>query len=176
MAGDRRGGSVWRNPAVVAALGAAIIAGTFGLASSLLTNGDGSTSDVSTSGGSTTSSKAAVVTIGVPAAGAAVGQRIRAQGTASLPSMQQLWLVVEPKPLGRFYPQDGPIHVDNGTWSWPVGFGDDNAGPGDYVLYAVVADGAASQTLKYYSTTDFSGLRQLPSGAVSVASVSVQRR
>ena len=88
-----------------------------------------------------------------------------------------LWLVLYDYNANRHYPQDGPVAVSsNGQWEMTASFGSS----GRYDITALAADQNANETLLLYqaaseSSGDYSGLPALPSGCITLASVTVSR-
>ena len=89
-----------------------------------------------------------------------------------------LWLTLYDYTANRHYPQDGPIAVSsNGQWEMTVSF--ESSGRND--ITALAADQNASEILLQYqaasqSRADYPGLPTLPSGCITLASVTVSRR
>jgi hypothetical protein len=88
-----------------------------------------------------------------------------------------LWLVLYDYNANRHYPQDGPVAVSsNGQWEMTASFGSS----GRYDITALAADQNANETLLLYqaaseSSGDYPGLPALPSGSITLASVTVSR-
>ena len=88
-----------------------------------------------------------------------------------------LWLVLYDYNANRHYPQDGPVAVSsNGQWEMTAFFGNS----GRYDITALAADQNANDNLLLYqaaslSSGDYPGLPALPSGCVTLASVTVAR-
>ncbi len=88
-----------------------------------------------------------------------------------------LWLVLYDYNANRHYPQDGPVVVSsNGQWEMAASFGSS----GRYDITALAADQNANDNLLLYqaaseSSGDYPGLPALPSGCITLASVTVSR-
>ena len=89
-----------------------------------------------------------------------------------------LWLVLYDYNANRHYPQDGPVIVSSdGQWKMNAFF----ESIGRYDITAVAADQNANEILLQYLTASLSradchGLPTLPSGCITLASVTVSRR
>jgi hypothetical protein len=89
-----------------------------------------------------------------------------------------LWLVLFDYNANRHYPQDGPVVVSSdGQWELTAFFGSS----GRYDITALAADKNANEILLAYQTVsqsraDYSGVPTLPSGCITLASVTVSRR
>jgi len=89
-----------------------------------------------------------------------------------------LWLVLYNYNANRHYPQDGPVVVSSdGQWEITAFF----ESIGRYDTTAVAADQNANEVLLLYqaaseSSGDYPGLPALPSGCITLASVTVSRR
>jgi hypothetical protein len=89
-----------------------------------------------------------------------------------------LWLVLYNYNANRHYPQDGPVVVSSdGQWEITAFF----ESIGRYDITAVAADQNANEVLLLYqaaseSSGDYPGLPALPSGCITLASVTVSRR
>ncbi len=88
-----------------------------------------------------------------------------------------LWLALYDYNANRHYPQDGPVAVSsNGQWQMTTSFGSS----GRYDITALAADQNANDNLLLYqaaseSSGDYLGLPALPSGCITLASVTVSR-
>ena len=88
-----------------------------------------------------------------------------------------LWLVLYAYNANRHYPQDGPVAISsNGQWEMNASFGSS----GRYDITALAADKNANESFSLYqaaseSSGDYPGLRVLPSGCITLASVTVSR-
>jgi len=89
-----------------------------------------------------------------------------------------LWLVLFDYNANRHYPQEGPVVVSsNGQWEMTASFGSS----GRYDITALAADKNANEIFILYqaaseSRADYPGLPALPSGCITLASVTVSRR
>ena len=89
-----------------------------------------------------------------------------------------LWLVLYNYNANRHYPQDGPVVVSSdGQWEITAFF----ESIGRHDITAVAADQNANEVLLLYqaaseSSGDYPGLPALPSGCITLASVTVSRR
>jgi hypothetical protein len=100
------------------------------------------------------------------------------KGTAqNIGGQYWLWLVLYDYSANRHYPQDGPVSVSSdGQWEMTASFGSS----GRYDITALAADQNASEILLQYqaaslSRADYPGLTALPSGCITLASVTVSR-
>jgi hypothetical protein len=88
-----------------------------------------------------------------------------------------LWLVLYDYNANRYYPQDGPVAVSsNGQWELTASFGSS----GRHDITALAADKNANEILSLYqaaseSSGDYPGLPAIPSGSITLASVTVSR-
>ena len=88
-----------------------------------------------------------------------------------------LWLVLYDYSANRHYPQDGPVSVSsNGQWEMTASFGSS----GRYDITALAADKNANEIFILYQAAsetsgDHPGLPALPSGCITLASVTVSR-
>jgi hypothetical protein len=88
-----------------------------------------------------------------------------------------LWLVLFDYNANRHYPQEGPIAVSsNGQWEMTVFF----SSSGRYDITALAADKNANEIFILYQAAsetsgDHPGLPALPSGCITLASVTVSR-
>jgi hypothetical protein len=88
-----------------------------------------------------------------------------------------LWLVSYDYNANRYYPQEGPVAVSsNGQWELTASFGNN----GRHDITALAADKNANEILSLYqaaseSSGDYPGLPALPSGSITLASVTVSR-
>ncbi len=88
-----------------------------------------------------------------------------------------LWLALYDYNANRHYPQDGPVAVSsNGQWEMTAFF----ESIGRYDITALAADKDANEILLLYqaaseSSGDYPGLPALPSGCITLASVTVSR-
>ena len=88
-----------------------------------------------------------------------------------------LWLVSYDYNANRYYPQEGPVAVSsNGQWELTASFGSS----GRHDITALAADKNANEILSLYqaaseSSGDYPGLPALPSGSITLASVTVSR-
>jgi len=100
---------------------------------------------------------------------------------ASIPSGQNLWIVLYIPSVGRYYPQAPPVTVkSDGSWSArpSIGTGSDNGKT--FEIMAVVTGANANSEFNNYidtgkSTGSYPGLTSLPAGAQVMDSVSVTR-
>jgi len=94
------------------------------------------------------------------------------KGTYSnIPADRQLWLVIF---IGsNFFPQDGPaVLLPDRTWNYgTIHFG----GPGDFIVYAVLADVEASSLFRQ-SVKQLKSMPQLPAGAEVYDAVNATRK
>jgi hypothetical protein len=117
-------------------------------------------------------------TITTPTNNTRVENSVFVMGTAqNIGGDYHLWLTLYDYTANRHYPQDGPIAVSsNGQWEMTASFGSS----GRYDITALAADQNANETLLLYqaaseSSGDYSGLPALPSGCITLASVTVSR-
>ncbi len=118
-------------------------------------------------------------TITTPVNDTRVENSVFVKGTAHNIEGEQyyLWLVLFDYNANRHYPQDGPIAVSsNGQWEMTASFGDS----GRYDITALAADQNANEIFILYqaagqSSGDYPGLPALPSGCITLASVTVVR-
>jgi len=88
-----------------------------------------------------------------------------------------LWLVLLDYNANRHYPQEGPVVVSsNGQWEMTAFFGSS----GRYDITALAADKNANENFSLYRATneasgEYPGLPALPSGCITLASVTVSR-
>jgi hypothetical protein len=88
-----------------------------------------------------------------------------------------LWLAVYDYDANRHFPEEGPIAVSSdGEWEMTASF----ESIGRYDITALAADQNANEILLQYQSTsqsraDYPGLSALPSGCITLASVTVSR-
>jgi hypothetical protein len=88
-----------------------------------------------------------------------------------------LWLTLYDYNANRYYPQDGPVVVSSdGQWEMTTFFGSG----GRYDITALAADKNANEIFLLYqaaseSSGDYPGLPALPSGCITLASITVVR-
>ena len=119
-------------------------------------------------------------TITTPTNNARVENSEFVRGTARNIEGEQhyLWLVLYDYNANRHYPQDGPVAVSSdGQWEMTAFF----ESIGRYDITALAADQNANEILLQYqaasaSRADYRGLPGLPSGCITLASVTVSRR
>ncbi len=117
-------------------------------------------------------------TITTPTNNTRVENPVFVKGTAqNIGGEFYLWLVLYDYNASRYYPQDGPVVISsNGQWDMNVSFGSS----GRYDITALAADKNANESLLLYqaaseSIGDYPGLPALPSGYITLASVTVSR-
>ena len=117
-------------------------------------------------------------TITTPTNNTRVENSVVVQGTAqNIEGEYCLWLTLYDYNANRHYPQFGPVAVSSdGQWEMTASFGSS----GRYDITALAADKNANEILLQYqadtlSRADFPGLHVLPSGCVTLASVTVVR-
>jgi hypothetical protein len=100
------------------------------------------------------------------------------KGTAqNIGGEYSLWLVLYDYNASRHYPQGGPVAISsNGEWEMTASF--DSSGR--YDITALAADKNANEVLLLYqaaseSSGDYLGLPALPSGCITLASVTISR-
>ncbi|MGZ4865207.1 MAG: hypothetical protein ACXV39_11345 [Halobacteriota archaeon] len=117
-------------------------------------------------------------TITTPTNNSRVENSVFVKGTAqNIGGEYSLWLTLYDYNASRHYPQDGPVAISsNGEWEMTVSF----ESSGRYDITALAADKNAHETLLLYraaseSSGDYPGLSALPSGCITLASVTVSR-
>ena len=118
-------------------------------------------------------------TITTPTNNARVENSEFVRGTAHNIEGEQyfLWLTLYDYNANRHYPQDGPVAVSSdGQWEMTASF----ESSGRYDITALAADQNANEILSQYqaasqSRADYPGLPTLPSGCITLASVTVVR-
>jgi hypothetical protein len=117
-------------------------------------------------------------TITTPTNNTRVENPVFVKGTAqNIEGEYSLWLVLYDYNANRHYPQDGPVAISsNGQWEMTASF----ESSGRYDITALAADQNASEILLQYqaaslSRADYPGLLALPSGCITLASVTVSR-
>lgn len=117
-------------------------------------------------------------TITSPGNNMQVESSVLVQGTAqNITGEYRLWLTVYDYNSNRHYPQGGPVAVSSeGKWHRAVSLESN----GRHDVTAVAADQHANETLLQYraasrSKADYPGLRGLPPGCTTLASVTVVR-
>jgi hypothetical protein len=118
-------------------------------------------------------------TITTPTNNARVENSEFVKGTAHNIEGEQyfLWLTLYDYNANRHYPQDGPVAVSSdGQWEMTASF----ESSGRYDITALAADQNANEILSQYqaasqSRADYPGLPTLPSGCITLASVTVVR-
>ncbi len=117
-------------------------------------------------------------TITTPTNNTPVENSVVVKGTAqNVGEEYGLWLALYDYNANRHYPQFGPVAVSSdGRWEMTVSF----ESSGRYDITALAADKNANEILLQYqadtlSRADFPGLHALPSGCVTLASVTVVR-
>ena len=117
-------------------------------------------------------------TITTPTTNTRVENSVLVRGTAqNIGREYWLWLVLYDYNANRHYPQRGPVAISsNAQWEMTVPFGS----IGRYDITALAADQNANDILSLYqaaseSSGDYPGLSALPSGCITLASVTVTR-
>jgi len=117
-------------------------------------------------------------TITSPTTNARVEDSVLVEGTAqNLGRDHWLWLVLFDYNTSRHYPYRGPIAVSsNGQWQMTAFLGSSAR----YDITTIAADKNANESLLLYqaaseSSGEFLGLSSLPSGCITLASVTVVR-
>jgi len=117
-------------------------------------------------------------TITTPTNNTRVENSVFIKGTAqNIGEEYSLWLVFYDYNANRHYPQDGPVAISiNGQWEMTASF----ESSGRYDITALAADKNANDSLLLYqaaseSSGDYPGLPALPSGCITLASVTVSR-
>jgi hypothetical protein len=115
-------------------------------------------------------------TITTPTNDTRVENSVFVKGTAqNIGGEYFLWLALYDYNANRYYPYYGPVAVSsNGQWEMTAFFGSS----GRYDITALAADKNASEILLLYqaaseSSGDYPGLPALPSGCITLASVTV---
>ena len=131
------------------------------------------------------SATAVEVRISSPPDGATVSKIIEIGGTSNgILISQSLWICVYPPGVQRYYPQDKrdfPIVMGkNGDWSTRVVLDRDIYTGSEFKLCAVVANEASNKKILEYlnkskANKSWSGLRQLPDGALIYDKIAVTR-
>lgn len=98
-----------------------------------------------------------------------------------LPAGQEIWILVYPLEVGKYYPQDQVEYLDNNRWSSSATIGLNGEKGKSFYIYAVLADKQAQQVLKDYTeqaknTNDSPGMPELVEGARICTSVTVTRK
>ncbi|HYC19367.1 MAG TPA: hypothetical protein VEF35_01940 [Candidatus Bathyarchaeia archaeon] len=117
-------------------------------------------------------------TITTPTNNTRVENSVFVKGTAqNIGGEYSLWLVLYDYNAKRHYPQDGPVATSsNGQWKMNASFGSS----GRYDITALAADKNANESLLLYqaageSSRNYPGLPALPSGCITLASVTVSK-
>lgn len=117
-------------------------------------------------------------TITTPTNNTRVENSVFVKGTAqNIEEEYFLWLVLYDYKANRHYPHHGPVAVSsNGQWKMTAFFGSS----GRYDITALAADKKANEILLLYqaageSSGDYPGLPAIPSGCITLASVTVFR-
>jgi len=117
-------------------------------------------------------------TITAPNNNTRVENSVFVTGTAqNIGGEYNLWLVFYDYSANRHYPQEGPLAVSsNGQWEMTAFF----ESSGRYDITAVAADKNANESLLLYqaaseSSGDYPGLPAIPSGCITLASITVSR-
>ncbi len=117
-------------------------------------------------------------TITTPANNTRVENLVFVKGTAqNIGGEYWLWLTLYDYNANRHYPYHGPVVVSaDGQWEMTAFFGSS----GRYDITALAADKNATEIFLLYqasseSSRDYTGLPVLPSGCVTLASVTVVR-
>ncbi len=117
-------------------------------------------------------------TITTPANNTRVENSVVVKGTAqNIGGEYWLWVTVYDYEANRHYPQDGPVAVSSdGKWELAVSFESSRR----HDITALAADKNANEILLQYqadslSRADWPGLPALPSGCITLASVTVSR-
>jgi hypothetical protein len=116
-------------------------------------------------------------TIITPTNNMRVENSVFVKGTAKNIGGEQfyLWLALYDYNANRYYPHQGPVALSsNGQWEMTAFFGSS----GRYDITALAADKNANEILLLYqaaseSSGDYPGLPVLPSGCITLASVTV---
>jgi len=117
--------------------------------------------------------------ITTPVTNTRVEDSVFVKGTAQNVGGEQyyLWLILFDYNANRHYPYHGPVVISSdGQWEMTAFFG----GSGRYDITALAADKNAAEIFLLYQATsessrDYAGLPVLPSGCVTLASVTVVR-
>ena len=117
-------------------------------------------------------------TITTPTNNTRVENSVFVKGTAqNIGGEYNLWLALYDYNANRHYPQDGPVAISsNGRGEMNASFGSS----GRYDITALAADKNANEILLLYqaaseSSGNYPGLPALPSGSITLASVTVSR-
>jgi hypothetical protein len=115
-------------------------------------------------------------TITTPANNTRVENSVIVKGTAQNIEEGQywLWLALYDYDANRYYPHHGPVTILDGQWEMTAFF----RSSGRYDITALAADQAANEMFLEYqaaseSSGDYPGLRAIPSGSITLASVTV---
>ena len=118
-------------------------------------------------------------TITTPTNNTRVEDSVVVKGTAqNIGGDYWLWITLYDYNANRHHPQEGPIAISSdGQWEMTVSF----ESSGRYDIMALAADQNASEILLQYqsasqSRANYPGLSAIPSGCITLASVTVSRR
>lgn len=97
-----------------------------------------------------------------------------------LPQGQEIWILVYPIVIGRYYPQRPVEYLDVNRWVSSISVGNDRDNGKSFYIYAVLADEEAQRVLKDYmeqveKTNDSQGMPDLVKGARICSAVTVTR-
>ena len=117
-------------------------------------------------------------TITTPTNDTRVEDSVVVKGTAqNIGGDYWLWITLYDYDTNRHYPQDGPLAISSdGQWETTASF----ESSGRYNITALAADQNASEILLQYQSASqsraaYPGLSALPSGCITLASVTVSR-
>jgi hypothetical protein len=129
-----------------------------------------------------TSTPEPFVRIARPEDGAEIDLETSIEGTyEGIPDDHEIWVVIQPEAVDRFYPESNPAERANGRWISPANVG----GPGDagkqFTIYATLVDLEAQEKFRTYidealAGAGFTGLLTRPVGAEIMDEVVVTRR
>ncbi|MGZ4934397.1 MAG: hypothetical protein ACXV49_07855 [Halobacteriota archaeon] len=116
------------------------------------------------------------VKIASPAKNSTVSSTETVSGQAQLSSGYTLWIVPYDGISGRYYPQGGPVTIDdNASWSTRLSLGNFNVGQKFQIQAIATAKSASSAFSSYVSSGQKGGMKSLPAGAQAVDSITVTR-
>jgi len=137
---------------------------------------------VTTPGTGTTPAPPPIIEITVPADGSNVTMNQNLLGKAqNIPEGYQLWAMVKPGEINRYYPQDEPIISDAfGNWAKQITIGSIADGGKPFDIIVVLADPTAQKAFTDYcessnKTGSWLGLEALPTGLAESRSITVIR-
>ena len=121
------------------------------------------------------------IRITYPLSAATVNVQENVAGTAkNIPEGDEIWILVHPHNVNKYYPQRSSAVIQNGEWSLAVGIGSESDAGKEFDIIAVLADSKTQEEINKYfddceETGKWPGMDKVPDNAKEYDRITVKR-